>query len=78
MRGWRQRERQQMRDGQARQEGEGKDRKEGKRKSSGNPSCKSPVHCCKWGGGKKHPPQKFKDASICHLHVIVYTYLLVC
>ena len=75
MRGWRQRERQQMRDGQARQEGEGKDRKEGKRKSSGNPSCKSPVHCCKWGGGKKHPPQNFKDnfetILVPHHHTVI-------
>ena len=56
----------------------GKDRKEGKRKSSGNQSCKSPVHCCKWGGGKKHPPQEFIQTPpfvpCCNLHVIVYTF----
>ena len=71
MRGWRQRERQQMRDGHGRQEGEGKDRKEGKR----IPSCKSPVHCCKWGGGKKHPPQNFKDnietILVPHHHTVI-------
>ena len=38
----------------------GEDRKEGKRKSSGNPSCKSPVHCCKWGGGKKTSTSKLQ------------------
>ena len=49
----------------------GEDRKEGKRKSSGNPSCKSPVHCCKWGGGKNiHLKNSFRRlhlslAAIC-------------
>ena len=38
------------------------------------PKLQEPSALLQVGWGQKHPPQNFKDASICHLHVIVYTF----
>ena len=74
MRGWRQRERQQMRDGQAGGRG-GRTGRKGRGKAQGTQVARAQCIAANGVGAKKHPPQNFKDASICPLlHVIAYTF----
>ena len=77
MRGWRQRERQQMRDGQAGgREGGGQEGREEEKLRE--PKLQEPSALLQMGWGQKHPPQEFIQTPpffpCCNLHVIVYTF----